>query len=61
MSEEKKNLMEYINLDDKEMIIIGLVVLGGIASLVTFTPVSGEIVKMIVSGLLGMAIGRKKK
>lgn len=61
MEDEKKSLIEYINLDDKELIIIGLCVLGTIVSFVTLNPASSEIVKMIVSGLLGMAIGRKKR
>lgn len=61
MSEEKKNLIEYINLDDKDLIIGVLGILGVTISFVTLDPASSDIVKMIVSGLLGMAIGRKKK
>jgi len=56
-----KNFIDSINLDDKDLGIIGLTTIAIILCFVSISPESGEIIKYIASGILGMAIGRKKK
>ena len=47
--------------DDKNLVILGLVLIACLCAMIKIDPGSKEIIGNIVSGLLGVAIGRRLK
>lgn len=56
MSEEEKRVF---NMDDKDLVIISVTIIAIISMFVITDPIT--IVTSIVSGLFGIAVGRKSK